>query len=80
MRGGLKKPPCCPKKELEQGSGCEEACSHLLVAPKRSLSKVSLDAGRPAQLLVLRAPLSLPGHLVQPGLEALAHPPEHAGE
>ena len=44
----------------------------------------SLDAGRPAHsvfLLVLRPPLGLPGfHLVQPGLEALAHPPEHAGE
>ena len=32
-------------------------------------------------LLVLRPPLGLPGfHLVQPGLEALAHPPQHAGE
>ena len=41
----------------------------------------SLDAVRPAQLLVLRPPLGLPGfHLVQPGLEALAHPPQHAGE
>ena len=31
-------------------------------------------------LLVLRAPLGLPGfHLVQPGLEALARPPQHAG-
>ena len=32
-------------------------------------------------LLVLRPTLGLPGfHLVQPGLEALAHPPQHAGE
>ena len=32
-------------------------------------------------LLVLQPPLGLPGfHLVQPGLEALAHPPQHAGE
>ena len=31
-----------------------------------------------SHLLVLRPPLGLPGfHLVQPGLEALAHPPEH---
>ena len=34
-----------------------------------------------SHLLVLRPPLRLPGfHLVQPGLEALAHPPQHAGE
>ena len=34
-----------------------------------------------SHLLVLRPPLGLPGfHLVQPGLEALAHPPQHAGE
>ena len=42
----------------------------LLVAPKRSLLT-----------LVLRPLLGLPGfHLVQPGLETLAHPPQHAGE
>ena len=34
-----------------------------------------------SHLLVLRPPLRLPGfHLVQPGLEALARPPQHAGE
>ena len=49
--------------------------------PKKELALASLDAVRPAQLLVLRPPLRLPGFkCVQPGLEALAHPPQHAGE
>ena len=40
-----------------------------------------MRGGLHTQLLVLRPPLRLPGfHLVQPGLEALAHPPQHAGE
>ena len=45
--------------------------------PKKELEQGSLDAGRPAQLLVLRPPGF---KCVQPGLEALAHPPQHAGE
>ena len=49
--------------------------------PKKELALASLDAGRPAHLLVLRPPLGLPGlKCVQPGLEALAHPPQQAGE
>ena len=47
----------------------------------QSLSKVPRERGSLLTLLVLRAPLSLSGFkCVQPGLEALAHPPEHAGE
>ena len=49
--------------------------------PKKELEQGSSRTRRHAQLLVLRPPLGLPGfHLVQPGLEALAHPPQHAGE
>ena len=48
--------------------------------PKKELEQGSADVRRPAQLLVLRPPLRPGFHLVQPGLEALAHPPQHAGE
>ena len=49
--------------------------------PKKELEQGSLDAGRPAHTATCSSAPRLPGfHLVQPGLEALAHPPQHAGE
>ena len=69
MQGGVKTPTCCPKRGLSQVLGCEKACSHLLVAPKKGLQVPGMPGGLPTC-----SPLGLPGfHL-------LAHPPQHAGE
>ena len=52
--------------------------------PKKKLEQGSSggeQGGRAPFFLLVFRPLGLPGfHLVQPGLEALAHPLQHAGE
>ena len=74
MRGGLLTPTCCPKKELAQGSLDAGRPEHTYLLPQKGACSHSF-------LLVLRPPLRLPGFkCVQPGLEALAHPPQYAGE
>ena len=66
-----------PKKGLLKVPGMP---GDLLLAKKR-LEQGSADARRPAHTTCSSAPAGLPGFkCVQPGLEALAHPPQHAGQ
>ena len=71
-----------PQKGAIQGSSRTRRPEDTYLLPQKGAC-----AGVPgcreacSHLLVLRPPLGLPGfHLVQPGLETLAHPPQHAGE
>ena len=74
MRGGLHTPTCCPKKAPVLASRDAGRPEHTYLLPQKGACSHSF-------LLVLRPPLRLPGFkCVQPGLEALARPPQYAGE